>query len=300
MKKISIIIVTHNACVDINACVDSVLKQEFDDFELIIIDNASSDETRSILKYRFPNIPLIENRYNFGYGRALNQGIARANGEFILCLNDDIKLNVGFLTNIHEGIKSNAVIGAEQPKELRPNGKGIDTAGVRLSFCRRFHDIGGGNKDGAEFAKQKYIFGANGSAALYRREALETIRNKNEYFDEDFFCLVEDVDLSWRMQKKGWKILYYPEAVCTHERGISGKKDSFTQYLSMRNRYLVIFKNESFLGLSRYLIVFFIYDLWRNLCMLFINPINLFRGLYEAIILCPRMIEKRYAQNYLK
>jgi GT2 family glycosyltransferase len=297
MKEVSIILVTYNSAAHIQYCMDSILIQELSDYELTVIDNASTDETKTILKNRYPGISFIENAQNYGYSKALNQGITKADAKFILCLNDDIKLNRDFLTNIHKAINSNDDIGAVQPKVLKPDGKTIDTTGIFLSFFRRFYDIGKGQKDGIKFAKQKYVFGASAAGVLYRKEALESVKQSDEYFDEDFFCLVEDIDLSWRMQKKGWRILYYPNAVCMHTRGISGRKDSFTQYLSMRNRYLMMLKNESLLGLFKFQIIFFIYDLWRNLYMLLINTTYFLQASYEIIRLSPKMIKKRHNKN---
>jgi GT2 family glycosyltransferase len=293
MKAISIILVSYNSSAHIQPCLDSILSQGLDNYEVSVIDNASRDETKSILKNRYTDISLIENTQNYGYAKALNQGISKANGEFILCLNDDIKLNNSFLTNVHKVMKSNDDIGALQPKVFKPDGKTIDTTGIFLSFFRRFYDIGRGQKDGITFAKQRYVFGASAAAVLYRKEALETIKQEGEYFDEDFFCIAEDVDISWRLQKKGWKTLYCPEAVCVHMGGISHKNNKINQYFSARNRYLMVLKNESLLGLFRYIIIFFIYDLWRNLYMLIINTKYFLKASYEIIRLSPKMLKKR-------
>lgn len=293
MGEISIILVTHNSTGHIDHCLDSIFAQGFNDYELTVIDNASKDETKSILKNRYPDIPLIENAQNYGYAKALNQGITKANAKFILCLNDDIKLNADFLANIHKAIKTNESIAAVQPKVFKPGEEKIDTTGIRLSFSRRFYDAGNDETDRIEFAKQRYVFGASAAAALYRKEALESVKQADEYFDEDFFCIAEDVDISWRLQKKGWKTLYYPDAACIHSGGISRNNNDISQYYSMRNRYLMMLKNESLLGLFRFPIIFFIYDLWRNLYMLIINTRYFLKAIYEIIRLSSKMMKKR-------
>lgn len=293
MKEISIILVTYNYGRQIQECLDSILEQDFKDYEIIIVDNASDDDTRKILIDKYVNIRLIENPKNYGYSMALNQGIVKANGKFILCLNHDIRLKSNFLKSVYEAIKNKDKVGAVQPRILKQDQKIIDTSGIFLSFCRRFYDIGSEEMDGEEFARQRYIFGACAAVALYRKEALETIKQGEEYFDEDFFCIAEDVDISWRMQKKGWKILYCPEAVCVHAGGISRKKDNLNQFFSMRNRYLLILKNESLLGFLRLPIVFLVYDLWRNLYMLLFNPKYFLKASYDVIKLSPKMIKKR-------
>lgn len=299
MREISIILVTHNSSGQIADCLDSIFEQEYKDYELIVVDNVSEDDTKQILRNKNFAITLIENFKNYGYSKALNQGIARAIGKFILCLNDDIKLSNNFLKNIHNAIENQERVGAVQPKVFRPDGKIIDTTGIFLSFLRRFYDVGSGRFDGAEFSRPKLVFGACDAAALYRKEALETIRQGEEYFDEDFFGIVEDVDISWRMQKKGWKILYYPEAICFHNGGVSRRKDKLSQFFTMRNRYLLLLKNESLLGLLRLPFVFLAYDLWRNLYMLLFNPRHFLKASSDIIKLSPKMLKKRIFNNFV-
>ena len=294
MKKISIIITTHNSARHIGPCLDSIFSQSFKDHEIIVIDNASEDTTREIARNKYPGIILIENNMNYGISKAWNQGIARAQGNYICCINDDVRLESDFLAKIYRAIEGDASVGAVQPKVLQPDGRHMDTAGITLSFLRRFYDIGSGQENGNGYDIKKYIFGACDAAVIYRRKALAAVRQAGEYFDEDFFCLVEDVDLSWRMQKAGWKALYCPDAICTHYRGLSRKRNAFTQYLNMRNRYLMILKNESALGFLRFLFVFLAYDIWRMLYMAAVHPRYCLKALVDTLRLSPRMAEKRW------
>ena len=293
MEKISIVLVTHNSEKDIDACLNSIFNQSFEDYEVIIIDSASEDKTKSIIKNKYPDTILIENERNFGPCKARNQGITKTKGKFIVCVDDDVKLYADFLINIYKAIESNRHIGAVQPKVLRIDGNTIDTAGIYLSGFRRFHNIGYGQEDKAEFNRQRYVFGVCAAAAIYRREALESIRQDGGYFDEDFFYLVEDVDLSWRMQKKSWRILYCPDALCLHRGGLSRKRNNITQYLSMRNRYLMILKNETLSGLVRFSVIFLLYDFWRNLFMLIVNRKYLLKASYEIAKLSSKILKKR-------
>jgi len=103
---------------------------------------------------------------------------------------------------------------------------------------------------------------------------LEEIREKTCYFDERFFFLVEDVDLSWRAQKKGWKALYYPEAVCFHYGNSSGSSKRLRQYLCFRNRYLMIRKNETLLGKIRLYSLSFWYEIACFFYFLFNKNLN--------------------------
>ncbi len=294
MKAISIIIVTSDSGKYIESCLDSILSQDFKDYEIIVADNGSKDNTIAIIKNRYSGVILIENLENFGPCKARNQGIAKANGKFVLCLDHDVKLLDNFLTNICKAIEERDDIGAVGPKILMSDGKTIYSAGIQSSYLWRFHDIGDTKIDTPAFWHKRYVSGVSAAAVIYRREALETIKQDGEYFDEDFFYLFEDVDISWRLQKMGWKILYMPDAACLHVSGRSRKKDKFSQYLSMRNRYLAIIKNESLSKLPRLCIVFFIYDLWRNMFMLITNVGYFLKVCYETVMLSKKMFKKRF------
>lgn len=107
------------------------------------------------------------------------------------------------------------------------------------------------------------------AAALYKRKMLEEIKEDNGYFDERFFFLVEDVDLAWRAQRRGWKTIFCPEAVCYHFGNSSGYDKKIRQYLCFRNRLLLISKNERIFGKIKLIPLFFIYDLPRLLFLAF-------------------------------
>nr|MBU1328183.1 glycosyltransferase family 2 protein [Candidatus Omnitrophota bacterium] len=294
MTNISIIIVTSDSGKYIESCLDSILSQDFKEYEIIVVDNGSKDSTIPIIRNKYSNIILIENLENFGPCKARNQGINKTRGKFVLCLDHDVKLLSNFLTNIYKAVESRNGIGAVGPKILMSDGKIIYSAGIHFSYLWRFHDIGDAKIDMPEFWHKKYVAGVSAAAVIYRREALETIKQDGEYFDEDFFYLFEDVDISWRLQKMGWKILYTPDAACLHVSGKSRKKDKFSQYLSMRNRYLAIIKNESLFSLPKLFVIFFIYDLWRNMLMFITNARYFLRACYETAKLSKKMLKKRF------
>jgi GT2 family glycosyltransferase len=294
MKIISIILVTYNARRYVKACLDSIFTQGFQDYEIIIVDNASQDGTARFVKSKYPDITLIENKANIGPCKARNQGISRANGTYILCMDHDVRLYEDFLENIYKAIEGDEGIGAIQPKVLRADTKAIYSAGIYLSLLRRFHDIGSGRIDGKKFNHKRHVFGASAAAVLYRKKALKEIRQNGEYFDEDFFYFFEDVDISWRMRRKGWRVLYIPEAACSHAGGRSRNKDRVSQYLCLRNRYFVILKNESLIGFLRLPVILLLYDFWRILFMSVTNPKYLLKALYQVLVFAPKMLKKRY------
>ncbi|MCX5705902.1 MAG: glycosyltransferase family 2 protein [Candidatus Omnitrophica bacterium] len=297
-KQISVVIVAYNSEEFIEDCLDSLARQDFKDFEVIIIDNNSKDKTKEIIKIKYPDVHIIENHSNEGPCKARNQGIAVARGEFILCLDHDTRFHQNFLGTLYSSIKNRDCIAGVGPKILMADTKIIYSFGIHRTFLRRFYDIGSGKKDLGVENIEKYVFGVSAAAVLYRKKALEDIWFKGEYFDKDFFYFLEDVDISWRMRKKGWEFLYLPQAQCLHIGGRSRKKDGISQYLCMRNRYLLIIKNESLFGLLRFLAVFPVYDLWRILFMLLANTRYCLKALNDIRQLYPAMVGKRYSRNF--
>ena len=242
---LSIIILTYNSENFIKPCLDSAFGQKYQGFEAIVVDNGSKDSTVEIIKNDYPGVILIENNENLGASKARNQGIDIAKYEWILTLDNDAVLEKGFLSRMQGLIKSLPEdIGIVQPKILCADKRKIYSCGLRLSWMRRFHDIGKGQDDVGQYNKKKEIFGACSAAALYRRDMLDDIREDTGYFDERFFFLVEDVDLAWRAQKKAWKAQLHPELICYHLGGSSLTGIKMRQYLCFKNRYLMIEKNE--------------------------------------------------------
>jgi GT2 family glycosyltransferase len=271
MPEISIIIPTFNSIEFIGSCLDSIFAQDYQEFEVIVIDNNSQDGTVGFIKENYPQVILIENRQNLGACKARNQGIEIALGSWIVTLDCDIILERNFISQILEAIKSlSSKIGMIQTKILKSDRKTIYSTGIYLSFLRRFYDMGKDRINNGQFNDSKYIFGACCAAAVYNRRMLEEIRDDTGYFDERFFFLVEDVDLAWRVKKKGWKALYCPEAICYHLGNSSGFNKKLRQYLCFRNRYYLILKNNN-IHTARNIVIILLYDLPRLFYLMLTN-----------------------------
>lgn len=272
MPEVSIVIINFNSRDFIRSCLDSVFRQVYRDFEVIVVDNGSKDDAASLIKENYPGVTLIENRQNLGSCKARNQAITAAQGEWILTLDCDVVLEKEFLKEVISFAKgAQASVGIFQPKILKDDKKNIYSCGISLSGIRRFYDIGKNKPDSGEFNQSATIFGACSAAALYKRQMLEDLKEETGYFDERFFFLAEDVDLSWRAQKKGWKALYCPRAVCFHSGNSSNCDRKIRQYLCFRNRYLMILKNERFCRLLKNIPFMLTYDLARLFYLVFVN-----------------------------
>jgi len=278
---ISVVILTLNSINFIKPCLDSILNQKVDTVELIVVDNGSNDGTPVFIKENYPQVRLIENRLNLGAAKARNQGIETSRGEWILSLDCDVVLNNDFFEHINHVLEDlPPEVGLVQPKILESEKETVYSAGIYVSFLRRFHDIGKGQRDRGQFDKNVYIFGACSAAALYSKDMLNGIKQGTSYFDERFFFLFEDVDLSWRSQKRNYKTVFCPGAVCHHRGNSSATPEKIRQYLCLRNRYYVLLKNDS---VKNYILPFLFYDLPRLLWLLIVNPSAL-KAIQDAFV----------------
>lgn len=293
MKAISVILVSYNSSRHIESCLNSIFIQETpNNIEVIVVDNGSKDDTVRIIKDKLYKIVLICNEKNLGFSMALNQGINIATGEYILILNSDIILEKNFIKKL--SIQTERLphhIGMISPKIMCTD-KIIDSTGIFISKLRRLHDRGRGCEDRKQFDLPTNIFGPCGACAIYKREMLEDVKIDNEYFDEDFFILVEDFDIAWRANLLGWKGWFIPQLRCSHQGGISRKKSKLLQYYTFRNRYFLLIKNESILGLLKLILFVWCYDLPRLFYLLFTNK-YIIKALGEIKQFLPIMIRKR-------
>lgn len=279
---VSINLLTYNGEKYIEDCLGSVFNQAYPYFNILIIDNGSTDRTVDYLK-RFKNksgLRIIYNKKNIGFAAGHNQGIRETQGEFILCLNQDVVLDKNFIRKAIKIFKKDNQVGAVQGRLLRWNIGGsilnksinydishiIDTTGLVIFKNRRIVNRGQGEINENDYRKMDEIFGADGAAPIYRRKALEDVKIKDEYFDEDFFCYKEDVDLAWRLRLNQWKTIYQPKSIAWHDRtsGESAttgyldiikerlKISKFGKYYAFKNQRLMQIKNEQIVILLKH------------------------------------------------
>ncbi len=273
--RVCAVVVSFNSMDCIGACLDSLFRAGAGLLgKVAVVDNNSCDGTAGLIASKYPQVLLIRNNRNLGAAKARNQGIelVKEDCEWVLTLDCDVILDEGFLRGLlaaSTGLSGN--VGILQPKILMPDKRTIYSSGVALSFFRRFYDIGRGEPDGEKFNAQKKLFGSCAAASLYKKELLEEVKDANGYFDERFFFLAEDVDLSWRAQKKRWGAIFVPQALCFHQGNSCRFDAKLRQYLCFRNRYYMIRKNQ---GLSRYalsVLPLFLYDIPRLAMILCAN-----------------------------
>ena len=257
-KLVSVTIVTHDSASCVQRCLDSVLSQDWPRLEVIVVDNASRDQTRSLLANYQNRVQLILNSENRGFAAAQNQAIHQAKGEWILVLNPDALLAPNFVSLLVRGGTLDPSVGTVCGKLLRalpgleiPPERLLDSAGIYFTPTFRHFDRGFHLRDGEEYDQPGYVFGATAAAALYRRSMIEDISAEGEFFDEDFFFYREDADVAWRAQLQGWRCLYLPDALGYHVRRVfpecRRQLPETVNFHSVKNRFLMRIKNVTWL-----------------------------------------------------
>lgn len=246
--KVSIIIVTFNSADTIRDALKSVLEQSFKDYEIIILDNASKDNTLGIvtgLLYTWHgDYKIIPSSLNLGFAEGNNKAFEITTGKYIALINPDAVADGQWLGELVAAMDASSEIGICASKIINSDSHMIDSAGDGFAKSLQGFKRGEGLPP-ENFSDKEYIFGACACAALYRRIML----NEIGFFDPDFFLIHEDTDLNFRAQLAGWRVMFVPSAIVHHKvRSSIGLMSDLAIYYSMRNKDLLVLKNAD-LGL---------------------------------------------------
>jgi len=238
--EISVVIVNYNGVRLLTDCLDSLRLQTFRDFEVIFVDNASSDESVVFVTDNYPEVKVIVNSENLGYGGGNNTGIISSKGKYVALLNNDTRVDARWLDRLHAAAEKDRAIGMCASKILNYyHPEIIDNTGLLIYRDGIARGRGRLEKDAGQYALEEEVFFPSGCAGLYRREMLDEIG----LFDEDFFLYVDDVDIGLRARMAGWKCLYVPDAVVYHKYSATTEPYSpLKAYLVERNRIWVVIK----------------------------------------------------------
>lgn len=248
---LSMIIVNYNAGHLLARCLRSVEAQTFGDYELLIVDNASADDSLKTAQ-EFPWVQTLQNERNVGFAAAQNQGMRLARGRYLMPLNFDIEMTPHFLEEMVAAIQQASTIGIVTGKllQMSQDGERLDTiysTGHVMPPDGYVLHRGADERDNGQYDTMCEVFGAPGAAPLYRRKMLEDIAFRGQFFDENLFTWYEDVDLDWRAKRLGWRCVYTPQAVAYHVGHPEGHGGNRWQIaISIRNRWLVVLANADF------------------------------------------------------
>lgn len=255
MPRASIILVNYNGRELLPACLKSLENQSYRDFEVLIVDNCSTDgslsEIHNIMKENqiAARIRVIPLDTNSGFSGGNLAGLKQSSGEFIGLLNNDAEADVGWLEELVKAMDSHPGVGICASKMLVYGTNVIDSAGIMYSTSLKGFNRGEGEERQMQ-CQQDYVFGACGGAVLYRRTMIDHVG----FLDPDFFLIHEDVDVSFRAQLGGWKVLYVPSAVVHHKvRSTIRRNSDIAVFYTLRNAEFVKIKNVPVLLFLKYL-----------------------------------------------
>ena len=233
LVKLSIVIPTYNAHEWIEQCLDSIqLHRPASDYEVIVDDDHSSDDTLAIVRAKFPAVRPFSNEKNLGFGKTVNVGLRASVGAYILVLNNDTWMHAGALDAMVAYLDQHADAGIVGPRVLSGDGslqqqcrRRIPTPAAALLYftgiAKLFPKnprVAGYLMTAADEHETADVDAVSGACLMVRRAVLDQIHG----FDEEYYLYGEDMDFCWRTKLAGWKVVYYPTAVITHFGGQGG------------------------------------------------------------------------------
>ena len=322
---VSLIIVSLDGRELLPACLDSVALEMTSDYEMILVDNGSTDDSGPFVISNYPWVRVIRSEQNLGFAGGSNFGAKHAKGKYLLFLTNDIVVTPKFLDELIRVLDADPLAGLVQSKLLMAdNPNVIDSVGSYLTPTGILLHAEHGQSEKKHLGGPKEILGAAGASILIRREIFEQLGG----FDGDYVTYFEDTDLSWRIWLLGYKVLLVPDSKVYHWGGVTTKKfpSQITVFHSFKNRICSLIKLLSGRDLLRILPIHLIICLsgslayllrlkWRNsfaiLEAIAWNLVNL-RSTYEKRLevsinskvsresLFPRLMRSMPASHFLK
>jgi GT2 family glycosyltransferase len=248
---VSIIIPHYNGEDLLYNCIDSIYKNiSIKDFELIVVDNASTDDSINRIKSSFESVKIISSNSNLGYSGGCNLGATHASGKYLLFLNNDTEHSSEWIEKLVHFLDSNSNIAAVQPKILNIYNKKLfdyagGTGGFIDKFCfpfvqgRIFDTL---EEDHGQYNNPSKIFWASGAAIMIRSNVFKEL----EGFDKIYFSYMEEIDFCWRVQSLGYEVWSFPSSYIYHHGPYKNfRKSSINSYyLNHRNSWILFLKNS--------------------------------------------------------
>lgn len=234
--RASVIIVNYNGRDYIGACLDSLLSVLPSDCEVIVVDNASTDESAAYIEAEYPFVRLVRSDKNGGFSHGNNLGVEYAQGEYLAFLNPDTIVSKGWLESLTGvlasdptyGMTTSKILLLRDPKRINACGNTMHLSG--LTLCR------GVNEDAHKYVELAEVSAVSGAAFAMRKSVFESIGK----FDELMFMYMDDTDLSLRVRLAGYKCIYVPDSIVYHDYALRFGPNK--TYYQERNRYIMLLK----------------------------------------------------------
>lgn len=287
---VDVIIVNYNGMDHLPLCLEALFRSDYPDFSVVLVDNNSVDNSVNWVREHYPRVTLVENKKNIGFGRANAIGIEKGAAPLIALLNNDTRVEKGWLRNLVQVMVEEEMCGAVCSKLLfmdEPNL--VNAAGGGMNFVGHGFDHDLYLLDKKEEKTIRDVFFPTAAACLIKRTVFKEIGG----FDKKMFMYHEDVDLGWRMWLKGFSVKYVSDSVVYHAFGGTSMKSgsmAFRNRLGMRHSLRSLLKNYEFSTLKAVLPVFFRLNMRNFLSGV---PTGFFRGLAWNVVNLPGTIKER-------
>jgi len=298
-QKVSVIIVNYNGEKVLDECLSSIFKQTYKNYEVIVVDNDSKDNSIEIIKSSYPKVILIEEKYNHGFAGGNNIGYEKSTGEIIILLNNDTKVEEDYIENFIKvfdefpncGVASSKIVLYDEPELL--DGAGSFWTGYTMLYHTGYLK----KANLKEFNNPYKVFSAKGASMITKKEIIEKVG----LFDSDFWHYYEEGDFCHRVINSGYDVYYYPKTTCYHKCGHSRvllNKEDLIFFSNEKNRILSFLLNFKFpdviFVLIKHLVILVGYVLlhliskFRNRLKSKdnsnINEVNIIRMIFKSII----------------
>lgn len=246
--KVSVVILNWNGKNYLEKFLPSVLASSYANLQVFVGDNASNDGSVDFLKQHFPSVQVISNSENLGFAGGYNSVLSQIESDYFVLLNSDVEVTAGWIEPLIDLMESDKSIAAAQPKiKDWKNKSRFEYAGAAggfidkygYPFCRgRIFDTV--EADEGQYNSATEIFWASGAALFIKTQNWHEVKG----LDADFFAHMEEIDLCWRLQNRGYKIMYCPDSEVYHVGGGTlDSENAFKAYLNFRNNLAMLLKN---------------------------------------------------------
>lgn len=259
--RVSIVIPTFNGARDLVECLESLKKVNYPNIEIIVVDNASTDDTCQILRRDFPYVRIAQNSRNLGFAEPCNIGIRMAQGELILLLDNDVVVDPNFLGELVSVLEGDPTIGAVGPMMYNYYHRQSiwHVGGKILLRTGRLRFLGLGEIDAGQYGAARVVDYVAGCCLLASKKMYEKIG----LLDGDFFAYWEDADWCSRLRKAGFKVVCVPGAKIWHKVSATSKRMSrFMLYYWVRNRFRFVRRNGTPFEFLGFVLYFFVTKFW--------------------------------------
>jgi GT2 family glycosyltransferase len=240
-SRTAVVIPNWNGLRHLERCLTALRGQSEKDFDVVLVDNGSTDDSVTFVRERFPEVQILELEENRGFAAGMNAGIGATDTTYVAFLNNDTEVAPDWLRELVACIERHPKAASASSKMLDASDPAVlDGAGDVLGPSFLPHPRGNGARDQGQFDEDAEVFSASGGAALWRADALYDVG----LFDERFYLYYEDVDLGYRARRLGYECWYSARSVVLHHGSATlGKKSDVGLFHFVRNRWFLIVKN---------------------------------------------------------